>query len=118
MDPSVIVEKGVPELLDKGLLGLAVLALSAVVVYLYMDGRTLRREITALAKETAAGLASSSGTMAAFTAEVGEVSRLTQQVLDVVRVLPSGTEGLARQLEGNANRIDRILDALARGVGR
>ena len=129
MDAAAIAGQGIPELLDKGLLGLAVIALSAVVIYLYMDGRTLRTElaalyekrtteVAALAKETASGLASSSGTMAAMAEEVSSASRLIQQMLDTVRVMPPGMEGLAKQLEANAARMDRLLDAAARGAAR
>lgn len=129
MDPTAIAKDGIPMLLDKGLLGLAVLALCAVVVYLYLDGRALRVEIAALyekrttevaglAKETATGLANSSGTMAAMAEEVSSASRLIQQMLDTVRVMPSGMEGLAKQLEANAARMDRLLDAVARGASR
>jgi hypothetical protein len=105
-------------LLDKGLLGLAVVVLGGVVVFLYRDNAALRRELTVLARETATGLANSSASIVAMTTETGELTRKVERILDATTVIVPGLDGLARQVEANGSRMDRLLDAAARGSSR
>lgn len=115
MPPSVL-EHGIPELLNLGLPGLIIIALAAVVVYLYMDGRALRRdlaalyekrtaEVAALAEKTATGLANSSATTAVQSDATAANGRLLQQILDVVRLLPASIEAAATASNSNTARI-------------
>ncbi len=116
MDPTAVATKGAGELLDKGILGLAVLALAVVVVILWRHSTNLAKEIAALhekraeeakalAGKTTEALVASSTQSAAQATAIDRMNQLLQQILDFDRAMPGQIEGLAKISE-------RIFDKL------
>ena len=103
----------------------AIVLLIGVIVFLFKRTTTLQdqiaelqearvREVAALAANTASGLVTSSTAISAGQITAESTNRLIQQLLDTVRPLSPALEGLSKQLDGNAARIDRTYDAVRR----
>ena len=69
-------------------------------------------EVAALADKTAAGLEKSTSAQAAAGVEVASYNLKQQALTSAMGVLPGAIEAVARQVEANMSKIDRLSDWL------